>query len=107
MEAGRGKASEVGRQAGELMSFFEDAPVPLLLASGPWDPAHHFLSKLALTVAQYLCPVFSNAVGKFPAMESSRETTHIPPPPFFLSLKPGAASPGLSRSVPCILEYPH
>lgn len=36
----RGRAKpEVGSQAGELVSFSEDAPSPLLLASRPWDPA--------------------------------------------------------------------
>lgn len=58
----RGRTNpEVGSQAGELMSFSEDAPItPTCWLLDRGTQPHHFLSKLALTVAQYLCPVFSN-----------------------------------------------
>lgn len=101
MEAGEGEA-EVGSQAGELkmMSFFEGAPfTPSCWLLDRGTQPHHFLSKLALAVAQYLCPVFSNCSWQ---VSSNRVIQRNNATSFFcLSLLPWAASPALSLSVPC------
>lgn len=79
-----GRLAGVGSQAGELkmMSFFEDVPIPpsrWLLDRG--TRPHHFLSKLAPSGAQYLCPVFSDCSWQ---VSSDRVTRRNHSAPFCL-----------------------
>lgn len=101
---GRGVA-EVGSQTRELkmMSFFEDALSLLLPAPWPWGPLLHFLSKLAQTGTQWLCPIFSDCIWQ---ASSNRVTRRNNLASFFLCCF-GQLPPGLVICVLCILEWPH
>lgn len=105
MEAGRGKA-EVGRRAGELMSFFEDAPSPPPAGFWTVGPSASLPVQVGTDNGTVSLPsALKMQLASF--QQWSHPEKHPPPFFFLLSLNSGAASPGLSPSVPCILEYPH